>query len=99
MWKQSGSLKAFSEKMRDRLQSEFENEKWKVLLRQNQLLEEYGQIVDRLRHLDLQISRLAESPPASQTCPECHYRRDAAVRLVPVEEGDRANDNIMTCPD
>lgn len=99
MWKHSGSLKAFTEKIRDRLQFEFENEKWKVLLKQNQLLEEYGQIVDRLRHLDLQICRLAASPPPSDTCPECHYRRDAAVRLVPVEEGDRASDDIMTCPD
>lgn len=84
MWKHSGSLKAFTENIRDRLQFEFENEKWKVLLKQNQLLEEYGQIIDRLRHLDLQISKLTGSPPPSETCPECHYRRDAAVRLVPV---------------
>lgn len=63
MWKHSGTLKAFTENIRDRLQSEYENEKWKVLLRQRQLLEEYGQSVDRLRQLDLQISRLVESPP------------------------------------
>lgn len=98
MWKHSGTLKAFTENIRERLQSEYENEKWKVLLRQRQLLEEYGQSVDRLRQLDLQISRLVESPPPRKTCPECHYRRNAAVKLVPVEEGDRASDDIMTCP-
>jgi hypothetical protein len=99
MWKHSGTLKAFTENIRDRLLSEYENEKWKMLLRQRQLLEEYRHSVDRLRHLDLQISRLVESPPPSKNCPECHYRRDASVKLVPVEEGDRASDDIMTCPD
>lgn len=98
MWKHSGTLKAFTENIRDRLNAEIETERWQILLTQRQVIEEYSRIVARLKDLDRQLVRLSGSPPPSNICPQCHIRRDASIELIPTEESE-GDDPIRVCPD
>jgi hypothetical protein len=88
----------FRENLRARLYAEVENERWKILLSQKKLIEEYGRVVEQLRESDAQIVRLLGPPPSEDICPQCHYLSGFNVSLVPAIDENRAGDGIMTCP-
>lgn len=98
MWKHSGTLKAFTENIFDRLNAEIETEKWQILLTQKQVIEEYSRVVARLKDLDRQLVRLCGSPPPTNICPQCHIRRDASIALIATDDGEGDN-TLMVCPD
>ncbi len=98
MWKHSGTLKTFTENIRDRLTAEIKTERWQILLTQKQVIEEYSRIVARLKDLERQLTRLSGSPPPSNICPQCHIRRDTFIELIPSEEG-MGDAPLRVCPD
>lgn len=88
----------FREKLRARLHTQTENERWEILLRQKKLISEYSRITEELRRSDTKISRLLGPAPSKDVCPECHYRCGTAVALMPAADENRAGDSIMICP-
>ena len=93
-----GTMRAFTKNICERLQAETETERWQLLLAQKQVIEEYAQIMTRMNELDRQITRLSGEPPPESICPQCHYRRDATVALMPIAEG-HTEDAFLNCPD
>jgi hypothetical protein len=92
-------VRSFREKLRARLHAQIESERWKVLLRQRKLIDEYTAVVEQLRTSDMQIARLVGPPPNDEVCPQCHYCSGAAVELRPEMDGDRVGSALLRCPD
>lgn len=91
-------MKDFTEKLRDRLQGQAENERWTLLMRQRKLVADYEQVVEQLRNSDAQIQRLLGPLPSKDICLECYYRSGSSVGLRLLNEGNRAGDGVLTCP-
>lgn len=75
-----------------------ESERWKILVKQRRVIDEYSRIIEELRASDMQFRRLDGEFPDAHVCPDCHYRLGAVVELRVVEDHDRAEVGIMQCP-
>lgn len=96
--RKNSAKRSFTEKLRDRMKHRFETERWKILMRQRSVIDEYARILEELRTSDLQFKRLEDEMPPPDICPACHYCHGFAITLLPLDSDDRAGDAILQCP-